>query len=657
MNPQQPQPQQAQDPSQFGEYSDWASREMANGVSADTLHQTLQAQGINPQSAPQQQSQGGGNFLESLLPTAGSVLGSIAGGLIPGLGEIGVGEAGGGAAGEAIGKGLENILEGKNVTQDLGTSAVEGGIGGLTGGIASKVAGAVLPKASNLLEQGATSLVKGQAPALSTETSQYLTNAGVNNLSQMRQIAPIVTGSEGSLSTGVKGILQEAGDQGTTMDLSSLGRSGQNMSSDLVNQHSINSGLGQNTSQSNNVQDFVQNTLQKYNPDAITTTPGKGGTQVTGFDNGVLNKQAPIDVLGMTQDFDSRAAEWMKSRSPDIQAQGLALKNLSNDVKSNLYGDSTSIGQMGVPTEVKQQMIDDLSPLQKINPAYYQTKVEEINNASNIAELRSAQRPDVETSLALNAQDLAANRGTGNTLRDIIPGGAAAGGLAVGGPIGAIGGFALGKALESPAAGAVGANVLSKLSDVVGSKTAGNLVGTLARVGAAGAANLPSMGATPAAGEGTTTNQGVNPLQQPGGEAMQGQNPYGMLTNALIAQDILAPSQYGGTAGSTLTSLIPTLQKNTAAQTALSGLEPTFQQAGGAQGLGGIGSVLSSLIPGTAANVYQQRQKAAAAQLGAALGISPDQAQAYLPQLLQSQTSAGQNFNVLGGLSGGLPAF
>lgn len=148
-NSQSTQPQTANaDPSQFGNYSNWAQGEMAKGASSDDLHQVLASHGITDygQPAPQPQAQtqqphDSGNWFTHLLPTIGGIGGSILGGIATaGLG----GEVVGGAGGSALGQGIENMLEGKNAIQanDL-TAGLEGGIGTGIGGVIGKGLGAL----------------------------------------------------------------------------------------------------------------------------------------------------------------------------------------------------------------------------------------------------------------------------------------------------------------------------------------------------------------------------------------------------------------------------------------------------------------------------------------------------------------------------------
>ena len=191
------------------------------------------------------------------------------------------------------------------------------------------------------------------------------------------------------------------------------------------------------------------------------------------------------------------------------------------------------------------------------------------------------------------------------------------------------------------------------------------LLNTLARVAeytgkvapsiGAAAGTLPNLAPDPVATSGTMG--GMNPsMQQPG--AING-TPTG-ISPANPEQDFInlmrARAGITGDSGaeSFMTGVAPMLQKNAALGSTLQGIPQAYGNAGGAQGMSGILSRLSGLIPGTAAHTYNAEQQAAAAQLATTLGISSQAAQALLPQLMQSQGVAGQQQGVLSQLTGSL---
>jgi hypothetical protein len=137
---------------------------------------------------------------------------------------------------------------------------------------------------------------------------------------------------------------------------------------------------------------------------------------------------------------------------------------------------------------------------------------------------------------------------------------------------------------------------------------------------------------------------------------MQPQNPLDQLYQTLL-DNYNAGGNIGANAGgltSALAGLAPQVQKQNLVASELSAIPGQFANAGGAQGTGGILSRISGLIPGTAANNYQNDQTGAAQALASQLGISPQAAMGLLPQLMNNQGTAGQNQGVLSQLTGQL---
>lgn len=649
MNNQPTQPQNLTvDPGQFGQYSDWAKENLAKGVSADALNQALQQQ---PQQTEQPKQSG--DFWSTVGGIALPVLGAL---LAPGTGGVSLlASTALSGIGSAAGKAADEAAAGKELSGgDILGAGLTGAAGNLAGGAIVKGAGKVLKGVVKpAADKAATSLVQGQGQgALDKATADYLYRNGVTDLRQMGQIHPVVTGENGAFSNAVNNSLLNAGEQGTRLDLSSLAAASKGMPGNTVLNAVRDAGIAGDSKSVNSVQQFVQGQLEKYNQDAIKSIPArKGGGVVNSFDNGVLNAQHPIDALNMTKAMDSRAAEWIGSRSPEVQLQGKALRNISNTIKDSLYGEGTAIGKTGITDQVRQTAVDELAPLKEINPTYYQNKVNEINNAGTIGELRTAQKPEVVANQALEFAQNKANTSGGTNIPDLLKVGGPVAGMSVGGPVGMAAGMIAPKVLGSNAANVAGTGTLAKLSKTIGNEKAQKLMDTLGRAGGVLAVNAPNMGAEPTGAISTP-----NTLQ---GETMNGggqpQNRLSDIINAMQSQAILAPQLNPG-ATSVLSSVAPQLQTNALLQNELGALPAGFANAGGAQGLGGIGSVISGFIPGTAANAYRGEQAAVAAQLAKTLGISPEAAQQLLPSLLQNEQTAGMRQSVLGGMAGALPS-
>jgi hypothetical protein len=126
----------------------------------------------------QQPVQKKGNFLTSLLPTAGGILGGIGGSILaPGLGT-----AAGGAAGAGLGKVLQNLFEGnKDVGQGVLGEAALGTLGGvgkglkaIKGAAGALKAGQGLSKAAQVLRFGAPGVATAAAGQVAGKTATGL---------------------------------------------------------------------------------------------------------------------------------------------------------------------------------------------------------------------------------------------------------------------------------------------------------------------------------------------------------------------------------------------------------------------------------------------------------------------------------------------------
>lgn len=154
-------------------------------------------------SAPQpaKNSGDGGNWFTHLLPTAGSVLGSIAGTLLDPV-TAGLGTIGGGAAGSALGKGIENLVEGKGINLgDEASAAGEGALGGVVGGIGGAALGKVASMAGKTAADGIANVASKEAADKAVEEAQAIRNtwggipAGLlktNNLADTQDLAKAI---------------------------------------------------------------------------------------------------------------------------------------------------------------------------------------------------------------------------------------------------------------------------------------------------------------------------------------------------------------------------------------------------------------------------------------------------------------------------------
>jgi hypothetical protein len=94
--------------------------------------------------------------------------------------------------------------------------------------------------------------------------------------------------------------------------------------------------------------------------------------------------------------------------------------------------------------------------------------------------------------------------------------------------------------------------------------------------------------------------------------------------------------------------LAPLVQRQQQAATILSALPQEYANAPT-----GLEGAIQSLISGTAANNYNQNAATTAATLAGLLGISPQQAQGLLPQII-NPAAAPLRLNTVGGILGNL---
>lgn len=616
------------------------------------------------------QPQHQGNWFTHLLPT----IGGIGGGLLGGLATAGMGgEFVGAGGGAALGKALENNMEGQAVIQgnDL-TAGAEGaigqGVGGLIGkgiGLGSKFLG---DAAENMLgKQGTEQAAADAASSIAARQTAYkdvplgLQKAynGTSSLDHVKamgfddtnpdHLLHVANTSNDALNSKLNEALAGQG----PVDLSKY--------ENIIKGHIADQG--------NTLGSFDPTTLAKGKFGAPNTPAGKLLGQLQDLGAGINTSNAdPEAVRNLTTKLyslaqDAKPGVSLKTGAVDPEQRAIynVINNVRNDVKSTLY-DRPGVNQalQGAAPNIQasdvgsQQLADHLNSIiagagkGANNPAQdYLTNISkniDINNlgkeglsANQIITSTGAKNRalvdagvDPHTVVPQQGSDL---NNAANALGAV--------GSAVGHPIAAVGTI-LSHAAQSP-----------MLLDTLAK--AGKLTAKLAPPAGVLAATAPNLAAAPVTD--ATINQPTNNgmTMQPQQQQPQQPNDYQNLIHAMMAQSILAPEMTGsGGATSFLQSIAPQLQHNALAGAQISGLNSAFANAGGAQGTGGILSKISSLIPGTAANTYEHQRNAAASQLAQTLGISPEAAAGILPQLMQNQTSATQQQSILGGLQGQL---
>ena len=183
--------------SQFGNYSDSARQAIQSGAS---LQDVQNAYNKTQQQAQPQQPQ----WWEKLLPTAGGVLGGIAGTFVSPI----LGSAAGAGIGGALGQQLENSLTGQK--QSTLTSGLENAAGGLLGGVGGKVVETGLGALSGAAEKGASSLFAAQGPGLGEYISNFATKTlGINDLPTAAKFGEVLSGSTDATSNPDKALLSK----------------------------------------------------------------------------------------------------------------------------------------------------------------------------------------------------------------------------------------------------------------------------------------------------------------------------------------------------------------------------------------------------------------------------------------------------------------
>lgn len=663
------------DPSQFGDYSDWAKNEMAKGFSADQLHQELAGNGVSDYGQGQSHpGAGGGNWFTHLLPTIGGVAGGALGTLTD-VFDGPLGTIGGSAGGSSLGKMLENKLEGKQVLQgnDV-TAGIEGGIGAGVGGLAAKGLGA----ASEFLGNTAGNIA-------SREATQTAAQDAIDTAANTYKDIPLKLQQAYKAGDSLQHATNMGFDISDPENLIKLGNNSNDVLNEVLDRHLANSGPVDLSHYPQLIKDALSKesgTLGSF--DKVALARGKLGYANTPATNLLQQLEnlgnAPGEMTGsaiaktsadpneirtlvtklgnMAQDAKPGIAQATGAVDPQQRAIYNVINEVRGNVKDALYNrpelnDAIKAETGGLtPEDVgTQELADHLNGVitkagQGGNGA--QDLLDEISRNINIKNLGQAGKDvgQIVTSTGAKAR-AAADAGlgeagaTGNPVLDVAghfvnPHTSLASKV--------VGGAA--KAAQNPA-------ILSTLSRI------GGLGEKLAPAAGVAMATSPNLAADPVA----TGGMGPGAANGTMGAAMNNQNLNGAAggtTDPNSMSSILSRMLYMGnvdpyllsSTAPVVQSLAPQVQKQELAAHEIAGLPGSFANAGGAQGPGGILSRISGLIPGTPAHAYQGQQDAAAQALASAMGISPQAASSLLPQLMQNPQTAGMTQSILGNIYG-----
>lgn len=579
------------------------------------------------------------NFLENLLPTAGSILGGI-GGAAAGavaapftggiINPIDAGIAGAGLGGTA-GRMGENALTGQKVLQG---NDITSGLEGAAGQGAGEAIGGGLGLLGNVLGKGAkgaaTGLLKGQFAngSLDNETLGALREMGLSDARGIQPIAQTATGTGGALNEGV---LRGLDDNATLADLSHIQPTAQSLIGNEGNALEGNSG--------SNILQNVQNTFKaSLNPDQVTQIAARRGNALTAFEPGATTNMSAKQALNISKSFDQQASI---ASNAGYDAGG-RIVNADQAAKSRIYSqlsDAVKDTFSGTPLveENKAQIISDLEPLKMTNPQAYNYLVGKVGSASTVSDLRTIQKPLVRASQAFKQTTNAADKAPGLSAKGVTGLGLAGVGAATAGPVGAVPG-ALMLAAQHPGAERVGATTLDRIGNILTNPTMKDAVKNASRVTGDVAGNIP--------GYDTSNPQGVQAMQNTAAtlpnQAATAASPealqmmlglIGLQTDPYMASSF-APMISGAA---------QPLQKAGAAQNALEGLMGTYGQAGGGQGgAEGLLARLKAMVPGTAGNLYN-RQAGQLEQNLQGLGVPGTVA----PSLMSGGGAAGSGFGTI----------
>jgi hypothetical protein len=671
----------------------------------NTYLSNIQANASTPQPQAQQPQQGtpqaaphsSGNWFTHLLPTGGAIGGGLGGAaagtaILPGIGTV-IGGVLGAALGGGGAKAAENAAEGQGIGNGVESSAVEGGVGQALGGVAGKVLG----KGAEFLANragGAAASEAGAQTAADTLNNTKTLNAiyggsrnSVENASNIAQQAgidmtdPAAVHAAGQhlLSNGgqvlddivgnnsipISGAIDQAGNK-VAPSIDDLIHSSLTNTNPLTaeklgaSRSTVLGGLGPNQTD----EDLLRNGYTRFLSSSAkngTNTPATGflneaNQLLSGVNHG--STATAHDLLDAQRLVGDKAqsmslAAAKPSANEVTQAQAESWKALNHNLQDMIYShpDISNAAQAMQGTHAaadfggNQQLADLFNS--RVTGAQSGKDINSImHDAYNLRDVGKDGLDTINNPASTGNLKLAKLDTNGDGVPDALPNAVEAGHKILSGGGGALG--MLGRTVEH---GVNNPGILSTLSRI------GGLGEKLAQPAAITATTAAGMGAAPVDQQPGGIMGGIMNNGQPGvPQAGQPANPINDLYQTLL-------SNYQASGGITpndasiagvLQSLAPMVQKNQLAGTELGGLNQAFDNAGGAQGQGGIMSRIAGLIPGTAANSYQGKQQAAAQSLAQALGISPQAAASLLPQLMQNGQTAGQTQGVLGSLQGQL---
>jgi len=608
---------------------------------------------------PAQPQQPKANWLERLLPTAGSILGGIAGTFVSPI----AGSAAGAGLGGALGQQLENTLTGQK--QSTMAAGLENAVGGALGGIGGKVLSAGAGAASKLLSKGAVDSIMGQAPnLLDRNTAEYLVNNGITDLSKIQNIAPKVVGQAGgegaAFTNGVRNAVDNSTDKVSIVDALQRVQDSLDASPLGGNEKAVASALKKSmfrmTGDSGGDVSLLRPVGSKSQSlDDAMLIFGNSGQRNAMTRGAVYNEATKFQKLASQIEAKAPKDQFGNIASPEQSSMINAYRNYGNALEEKALGLGESDVPLAISKSDKNFLKQQIADLQKQYPQLHGTLINNIDSAQNWKEIRSATKPLVDSNKAFNAISGKLNAKPSTTPLEAVSKGKT-------GVLSSVLNAPLTKKIETAgtsklaqtlAPGAIPTTGLQKGLGVT-TKDSGllnKLLPILTRTTAVGAANLPNLAGSAPSTQPANNNQGANMNQQPMGMGGQTQQPITELFKQLLAQEQAGAglTSNSGNLISALASLAAPAQQTQLLGNLQGGLQQGFANAGGAQGtLGGSLTNLSGILPGTAANQYRRNQSAVGSLLQSLYGIPAGQGAALTPQFTQTPTTAGISAQALG---------
>ncbi|MBO1267094.1 hypothetical protein [Arthrobacter cavernae] len=403
-----------------------------------------------------------GNFLTSLLPTGGGIAGTLggaaagaaAGSVVPILGTAVGGLLGailGGAGGSALGKVGENAVTGEeDLGKGVGEEALMGGLTSLPIGAGFKLARAGAKVATGLGKKSAGDLV--QEAGVSTigkgSVSRMASNGNLDQsaLDAVTRLQGGKVGAEAASKFGTTGKLKNMGDQallsqyGTiskpiarqtnpTQTISTLAdagiikptdaervASGITGSSGIVNQAVAKAVDGAGYVDTGTLRRVFQDGLDNHglvekDRKSLMTMFDAQMNKMSGGARGSLNpKVNPTDALSSMRSIEERIANLQGKGgnyslpTPERIDQANVLKLVRDEMQDQIYtGAGANANLSGVLTP---KLREDLAALMPNNAKWQQYIDNNIMNATDVGQLRSAQAPFVRAGKIIDEGDI-----------------------------------------------------------------------------------------------------------------------------------------------------------------------------------------------------------------------------------------------------------